>query len=727
MFDFITRLFRPREEASMGPFIAIAASLFPEILKTIAGGGLGGTGKVAETVEKVVKDVTGTDNDQEAARKIAEDPVVAAKLRTDLANIALEETRLRVAAEQKEREAQIAAEQKQREAQLAADQQKRDAAFAELKLKMEDEQKRYLEGLKDTAAARSFQRDLISSGSPVVWVAPLLSIIVTVGFFVILMTFIFFKDNIERTTWSIPPNIDVSKVSLEQLRLLAAPSSDFVLQIINISVGALAAAFATVMSFWLGSSQSSQSKDRMVANLQSERSEDQKEMMKTVITARRAPPGTDPEPGAEGGGGPGPGAGGASDPAKPAPSGLLAEIMPHLIKPHRHFDSGVQWAVTSRGISIEGAAPKGTAGEPSTVRKIWKNFGEHCLASARRYGVPVELIVATIATESSGDPNTRRAEPQINDQSVGLMQTLVGTAREATGKRNLRADDLLDPATSIDAGTAYIAKQRSSTHFDPPLVAAAYNAGSIRRDDGQANRWKLHCFPRGTGAHIDRFAAWFADCMRVSAAEGWAKENDIPSFATAFGLSATGDRSGPDFPAPPGFQPLVSTADRQRLFGAFSFVHRPLSDNFENIEISGDWEDQNIVTVDIPIKGFAGKPGPLRMRFHKKAKDQLVGLWLDWEKAGLLDRVLSYEGAFVPRFIRGSTSSLSNHAFGTAFDINAAFNPLKAEPALVGEEGCVRELVELANKWGFYWGGHFKSRPDGMHFEVAEIRTTRSA
>ncbi|MFC1534810.1 M15 family metallopeptidase [Thermodesulfobacteriota bacterium] len=23
--------------------------------------------------------------------------------------------------------------------------------------------------------------------------------------------------------------------------------------------------------------------------------------------------------------------------------------------------------------------------------------------------------------------------------------------------------------------------------------------------------------------------------------------------------------------------------------------------------------------------------------------------------------------------------------------------------------------------FGFYWGGHFKSRPDGMHFEVAKI------
>ena len=96
-------------------------------------------------------------------------------------------------------------------------------------------------------------------------------------------------------------------------------------------------------------------------------------------------------------------------------------------------------------------------------------------------------------------------------------------------------------------------------------------------------------------------------------------------------------------------------------------------------------------------------------------------MWLQWEKEGLLDRILTFDGSFVPRFIRGSTSTLSNHAFGTAFDINAQFNPLGQEPAEMGAKGCVRELVPIANRFGFAWGGHFKKRPDGMHFEVARI------
>jgi hypothetical protein len=64
---------------------------------------------------------------------------------------------------------------------------------------------------------------------------------------------------------------------------------------------------------------------------------------------------------------------------------------------------------------------------------------------------------------------------------------------------------------------------------------------------------------------------------------------------------------------------------------------------------------------------------------------------------------------------------LSNHAYGSAFDINYAWNRLGQVPALVGEKGAVRELVTLAHKHGFYWGGHFNERLDGMHFEVAKI------
>ena len=182
--------------------------------------------------------------------------------------------------------------------------------------------------------------------------------------------------------------------------------------------------------------------------------------------------------------------------------------------------------------------------------------------------------------------------------------------------------------------------------------------------------------------------------------------------------------SGAAFPPRPNFNPLISTADRQRVFGKFDFVAAPVPSNPENIRILGAWEQDNIVRVQLPqLVGIQGAPHDGGARFHKKAAAQLVGLWKAWEDAGFLDRVLTWDGSFVPRFVRGSRTLLSNHAFGTAFDINAALNPRGTRPLLVGKKGSVRELVTMANDQGFYWGGHFGAKPDGMHFEIAILKS----
>lgn len=169
------------------------------------------------------------------------------------------------------------------------------------------------------------------------------------------------------------------------------------------------------------------------------------------------------------------------------------------------------------------------------------------------------------------------------------------------------------------------------------------------------------------------------------------------------------------WPGSPGFNPL-GLSDLQSIFGRMEYTINP----DHTIIITNHWAEENLVTVPIPqIKAlppyFTGK-----ITVHKKVAGQFQALFNEWEKAGLTGHLLTYDGAYQPRLIRGSNTNLSNHAFGVAIDLNAEWNKLAVIPALKGQKGSVRELVPIAERLGFYWGGHF-SRNDGMHFEIARV------
>lgn len=182
------------------------------------------------------------------------------------------------------------------------------------------------------------------------------------------------------------------------------------------------------------------------------------------------------------------------------------------------------------------------------------------------------------------------------------------------------------------------------------------------------------------------------------------------------------DPDSANWPPPPDFKPIVGTKARQQRFGKFTFRHDPTPDNPERIAVTDNWANVNVGKVKIPqLVGVQGAPASGEIWFYKKAHRQIQDLWQAWDDEGLSDLVINWAGSYVPRFIRGSRTALSNHAFGTAFDINTRENALGAIPALVGKRGSVRKLVPLANQHGFYWGGHFRRRPDGMHFEIAEL------
>jgi D-alanyl-D-alanine carboxypeptidase len=180
---------------------------------------------------------------------------------------------------------------------------------------------------------------------------------------------------------------------------------------------------------------------------------------------------------------------------------------------------------------------------------------------------------------------------------------------------------------------------------------------------------------------------------------------------------------GVNYPVRPAGLPASLSAEQMNAtFGKIVFVPAATADNPERIRITNGWAQTHIVTAALPQTiGLAGSTASGNHAMHTRIKAQMQGLWQAWQNVGLMSQVSTFGGLWVPRFQRGSTSKLSNHSWGTAFDVNASSNALWHLPAFPGENGCLFEHAVIAAQFGFSWGGNFSRRMDGMHFEAVKV------
>jgi hypothetical protein len=124
--------------------------------------------------------------------------------------------------------------------------------------------------------------------------------------------------------------------------------------------------------------------------------------------------------------------------------------------------------------------------------------------------------------------------------------------------------------------------------------------------------------------------------------------------------------------------------------------------------------DLNDVTqVVVPqLKDVPGSNGG-KLRFHKRAHEQFRAVFDLIEKRGQLHFIKSCGGTFNPRLRRPTSGHLSklpsNHAFGTAIDLN------EDDP---GFGDSVAPVAPVFEAFGFIWGKAFN---DPMHFEVGQL------
>ncbi len=154
----------------------------------------------------------------------------------------------------------------------------------------------------------------------------------------------------------------------------------------------------------------------------------------------------------------------------------------------------------------------------------------------------------------------------------------------------------------------------------------------------------------------------------------------------------------------------LGTAQSVSIVGTFAdavgdFSYTPIGGG--RVSPDPGWVRSHIVTDDVPILG--------RVTCNKYLMPQLKAALAQIQANGLADEIHAeqYAGCYYPRFIAGTTT-LSNHSFGLALDLNVPGN----QRGTTGE--IDRAVVAIFKRWGFAWGGDW-NYTDPMHFELERI------
>lgn len=119
----------------------------------------------------------------------------------------------------------------------------------------------------------------------------------------------------------------------------------------------------------------------------------------------------------------------------------------------------------------------------------------------------------------------------------------------------------------------------------------------------------------------------------------------------------------------------------------------------------------------IKIKSFPVKGTDISIRCNATAGPILAAFAAEFhEKVEPIDKGGLDDWGYAYRAIRGQTTGLSNHASGTAIDLNASKHPLGKEHTFTLDQ--VKVIHELIKKYHLRWGGDYVNRKDDMHFEI---------
>lgn len=106
-------------------------------------------------------------------------------------------------------------------------------------------------------------------------------------------------------------------------------------------------------------------------------------------------------------------------------------------------------------------------------------------------------------------------------------------------------------------------------------------------------------------------------------------------------------------------------------------------------------------------------------------KDMLFKSFTAVWAAGLQGEIISYNGCYVNRPVRGS-NSISAHAYAGALDMNSSKDPMFIADGLPLDDPkrlgtWSKAFVDAMISGGVFFGGFFQHRSDPMHFSMADM------
>lgn len=344
-----------------------------------------------------------------------------------------------------------------------------------------------------------------------------------------------------------------------------------------------------------------------------------------------------------------------------------------------------QYAAVSYKIEEEEAAKEYVSGAKLPLSPYVEMYREEVYTVAEFYGIReyTDLLLAIMMQESGG----LCKDVFQCSESLGKPRNSIGTTESINRGCQLMAGYL---------AAAQVESPSDIEHIKIALQAYNFGGGFINYINKHGGTWSQEIVNefakeksggrRNTGAARERLGEW-------KYGDQYYTEHVLRYYA--YGYEDCGDISQIEL--------------NQRMTWLFP----------EGIPNSSQEMTSYLTTVTVPIMDSSGNSSTMQLTVHRKVAASVVAAFTEIKNSGFPIRNGDTAAYCWRNMVSGN--NISAHSYGIAIDVNWNSNPMEKKTSgkyRPGEDpySVTPEVVAIFEKYGFYWGGNWKSSKDYMHF-----------